>query len=79
MIGNCLQEWFPNWFKYLGVNVLPGANTQAFPDFVAAFDLANFQNFLETTLIILQNLMHTTLYLDTNQHIVFQLQKKFPY
>ncbi len=69
VIGNCLQEWLPNWFQYLGVNIVPGEHTQAFPDFVAvfnnisydvevkawncnnnpAFDLANFQSFLETT------------------------------
>lgn len=69
VIGNCLQEWLPNWFEYLGVNIKPGINTQEFPDFTAilnnkkyaveiktwninnspAFDLANFQSFLEST------------------------------
>lgn len=69
VIGNCLQEWLPNWFKFLGVDIKPGEGTQVFPDFVAqfeehthdmevkawninnapAFDLANFQSFIETT------------------------------
>lgn len=69
VIGNCLQEWLPNWFEFLGVNIVPGEHTQDFPDFIAvfnnisydvevkawnynnspAFDLANFQSFLETT------------------------------
>ncbi|MCW6665276.1 NgoBV family restriction endonuclease [Aerococcaceae bacterium NML191219] len=71
VIGNCLQEWLPEWFKFLGVNIQSGEGTQSFPDFVAnfddekydmevkawninnapAFDLANFQSFLETTYI----------------------------
>jgi hypothetical protein len=38
VIGNCLQEWLPNWFTFLGVEILPGESTQAFPDFVANFD-----------------------------------------
>ena len=69
VIGNCLQEWLPDWFQFLGVNIRPGNGTQTFPDFIAnfngteyavevkawninnrpAFDLANFQSFLETT------------------------------
>ena len=69
VIGNCLQEWLPNWFQFLGVDIQPGSGTQVFPDFTAnfnnveyavevkawninnspAFDLANFQSFLETT------------------------------
>ena len=69
VIGNCLQEWLPDWFQFLGVNIKPGEGTQVFPDFMAtfdgkeyavevkawninnapAFDLANFQSFLETT------------------------------
>lgn len=69
VIGNCLQEWLPNWFKFLGVDIKPGKGTQVFPDFVAqfgtqthdmevkawninnapAFDLANFQSFIETS------------------------------
>jgi hypothetical protein len=69
VIGNCLQEWLPEWFKYLGVHIYPGGGTQAFPDFTAefnkisydievkawnitaapAFDLANFQSFIEST------------------------------
>lgn len=39
VIGNCLQEWLPDWFQNLGVDIKPGKNTQSFPDFVA-----NFQN-----------------------------------
>lgn len=69
VIGSCLQEWLPDWFEYLGVDIKPGSGTQKFPDFIAnftdaeyaievkawninnspAFDLANFQSFLETT------------------------------
>lgn len=69
VIGNCLQEWLPDWFQFLGVNIQSRKGTQVFPDFIAhfngieyavevkawninnspAFDLANFQSFLETT------------------------------
>lgn len=69
VIGNCLQEWLPSWFEFLGVIIKSGKGTQVFPDFVAqfgtqkydmevkawninnspAFDLANFQSFIETT------------------------------
>ena len=69
VIGNCLQEGLPDWFRFLGVNIRSGEGTQVFPDFVAqfgeqkydmevkawninnapAFDLANFQSFVETT------------------------------
>ena len=42
VIGNCLQEWLPNWFQYLGVNIVPGEHTQEFPDFVAVFDNSNY-------------------------------------
>lgn len=38
VIGNCLQEWLPNWFEHLGVDIRPGDNTQSFPDFVANFE-----------------------------------------
>lgn len=38
VIGNCLQEWLPNWFSYLGVDIQSGAHTQEFPDFVANFN-----------------------------------------
>lgn len=37
VIGNCLQEWLPNWFAFLGVTIEPGEGTQVFPDFVAQF------------------------------------------
>lgn len=69
VIGNCLQEWLPNWFSHLGIDIIPGAGSQSFPDFVLlidnktydveikawnilnapAFDLANFQSFVETS------------------------------
>lgn len=69
VIGNCLQEWLPNWFTFLGVKIRSGPNSQSFPDFIAefsglsydievkawninnspAFDIANFQSFVETT------------------------------
>lgn len=42
VIGNCLQEWLPDWFQFLGVNIIPGEHTQAFPDFVAMFDDVNY-------------------------------------
>lgn len=38
VIGNCLQEWLPSWFTFLGVDIQPGAHTQEFPDFVANFN-----------------------------------------
>lgn len=37
VIGNCLQEWLPDWFQNLGVDIKPGKSTQSFPDFVANF------------------------------------------
>ena len=69
VIGNCLQEWLPDWFQYLGVDIKKGDGSQKFPDFIAkfngveyavevkawninnqpAFDLANFNSFLDTT------------------------------
>ncbi|MCG3230293.1 NgoBV family restriction endonuclease [Bacillus subtilis] len=42
VIGNCLQEWLPDWFQHLGIDIRPGDNTQAFPDFVAVFDGVNY-------------------------------------
>ncbi|MBT1035456.1 NgoBV family restriction endonuclease [Canibacter sp. lx-45] len=38
VIGNCLQEWLPDWFTFLGINIRAGGHTQKFPDFVADFD-----------------------------------------
>lgn len=38
IIGNCLQEWLPNWFEHLGVDLKKGASTQEFPDFIATFE-----------------------------------------
>lgn len=37
VVGNCLQEWLPNWFEYMGVDIIPNESTQEFPDFVARF------------------------------------------
>ena len=31
VIGNCLQEWLPDWFQFLGVNIQSGKGTQVFP------------------------------------------------
>lgn len=42
VIGNCLQEWLPNWFEHLGVDIKPGDNTQSFPDFVAHFENVSY-------------------------------------
>lgn len=38
VIGNCLQEWLPEWFKFIGANIKETEQTQAFPDFTAYFD-----------------------------------------
>lgn len=38
VIGNCLQEWLPDWFQFLGLDIRPGQGTQVFPDFVVCFD-----------------------------------------
>lgn len=38
IIGNCLQEWLPEWFQDNGLNLEPNPETQAFPDFIAHFD-----------------------------------------
>lgn len=38
VIGNCLQEWLPDWFSFLGVEIFPGRGSQEFPDFVAVFN-----------------------------------------
>lgn len=32
VIGNCLQEWLPDWFQFLGVDIHPGSGTQVFPE-----------------------------------------------
>ena len=42
VIGNCLQEWLPDWFRYLGVDIKKGESTQKFPDFIATFDGEEF-------------------------------------
>lgn len=38
IIGNCLQEWLPAWFKDNGLNLESNEHTQKFPDFIAHFD-----------------------------------------
>lgn len=37
IIGNCLQEWLPEWFKDHGLQIEPNNRTQSFPDFFAIF------------------------------------------
>lgn len=38
IIGNCLQEWLPQWFEDNGLNLEANPSTQTFPDFIAHFD-----------------------------------------
>lgn len=38
IIGNCIQEWLPEWFQDNGLNLEPNKDTQSFPDFIAHFD-----------------------------------------
>ena len=38
IVGNCLQEWLPAWFKDNGLNLTPNPHTQEFPDFIAHFE-----------------------------------------
>lgn len=38
VIGNCLQEWLPEWFRFIGANIQQTEQTQAFPDFTAYFN-----------------------------------------
>lgn len=33
IIGNSLQEWLPNWFEFIGVDIRSNPRTQTFPDF----------------------------------------------
>lgn len=37
IIGNCLQEWLPAWFKDHGLDMQETEKTQEFPDFTANF------------------------------------------
>ncbi|OUQ74518.1 NgoBV family restriction endonuclease [Lactobacillus gallinarum] len=37
IIGNCIQEWLPQWFKDNGLDLEPNKSTQTFPDFIAHF------------------------------------------
>lgn len=37
IVGNCIQEWLPAWFKDNGLNLTPNPHTQEFPDFIAHF------------------------------------------
>lgn len=38
IIGNCLQEWLPQWFQDNHLNLESNRYTQTFPDFIAHFD-----------------------------------------
>ena len=38
IIGNCIQEWLPQWFEDNGLNLEANTATQKFPDFIAHFD-----------------------------------------
>lgn len=37
IVGNCIQEWLPEWFKDRGLDLTPNQHTQEFPDFIAHF------------------------------------------
>lgn len=37
IVGNCLQEWLPAWFKDNGLHLIANEETQKFPDFTAIF------------------------------------------
>lgn len=38
IIGNCVQEWIPQWLEDKGLNLDSNNNTQAFPDFTAVIN-----------------------------------------
>lgn len=38
IVGNCLQEWLPEWFEDKGLKIIATDKTQEFPDFTAYFD-----------------------------------------
>ncbi|MCL2865813.1 MAG: NgoBV family restriction endonuclease [Lachnospiraceae bacterium] len=35
IIGNCVQEWIPQWLEDKGIDLVSNSHTQAFPDFTA--------------------------------------------
>lgn len=37
IIGNSLQAWLPEWFRYCGVQMVENPSTQTFPDFTGIF------------------------------------------
>ena len=38
IIGNCVQEWIPQWLEDNGLDLTANPGTQAFPDFTATID-----------------------------------------
>ena len=38
VIGNCVQEWIPQWLEDNGLKLEPNNQSQAFPDFTACID-----------------------------------------
>lgn len=38
IIGNCVQEWIPQWLEDNGLNLYSNEHTQQFPDFTATID-----------------------------------------
>ena len=38
IIGNCVQEWIPQWLEDNGLDLVANPGTQAFPDFTATID-----------------------------------------
>ncbi|MFD2115227.1 NgoBV family restriction endonuclease [Paenibacillus yanchengensis] len=38
IIGNCIQEWIPQWLEDNGLEMIANPNSQQFPDFIATLD-----------------------------------------
>lgn len=38
IIGNCVQEWIPQWLEDNGIDIRENTHTQQFPDFIATID-----------------------------------------
>ena len=38
IIGNCVQEWIPQWLEDNGLDLVANSGTQIFPDFIATID-----------------------------------------
>jgi len=38
IIGNCVQEWIPQWLEDNGLDLIANSGTQVFPDFIATID-----------------------------------------